>query len=339
MRKLSILLVLLVFGVIVAGCIGQTQTTPTTTESIEEKATSTATPSTLDETQSHSRYPLKVVDFAGREVAIEKEPQRIISLAPSITETLYFIGALDKIVGVTKFDNYPENATQGRTIIGGFSDPSIEVIASLNPDLIVGTSMHLKYLDQLEKIAPVVIVDPKSIEEIYKAIELLGKVTNRETEARNVIEDMKSKIEDIQSKVQGMPKVKVFYIVWSDPLMSAGNGTFINDLITLAGGENIFKDTQGWPQVSIEAVLARNPEVIVLTPHAGMTPEDLCNTPLVNTDAVKNGRVYILSSDDIVVRAGPRIVQGLEEIAKSLHPEIFNNYEWQPLKCNATVSG
>lgn len=335
MRKMSILLTLLMFGVIIAGCIGQTQTTPTTTETIEEKTTSSVT-TPISETQTPApKYPLKIVDFAEREVTIEKEPQRIVSLAPSITEILYFIGALDKVVGVTKFDNYPENVQEGRTVVGGFSDPNMEVIASLNPDLIVGTSMHLKYLDQLEKIAPVVIIDPKSIGDIYKAVELLGRITSKEEKAKDVVAEMKDKIEEIQSKVQNVPEVKVFYIVWSDPLMSAGNGTFINDLITLAGGENIFKDTQGWPQVSVEEVLSRNPEVIILPPHAGMSAEDLCNTPLVNTDAVKNGKVYTLSSDDIVSRPSPRIVEGLEEIAKFLHPDLFN-VQYQPLTCEAT---
>ncbi|ALV63282.1 Vitamin B12 ABC transporter, B12-binding component BtuF [Thermococcus sp. 2319x1] len=336
MKKIGILLALLMFGVVVAGCIGQTANT--TTETTEKKVTpTTTTANTVSETQTPApKYPLAIVDFAGRKVTIEKEPQRIVSLAPSITETLYFIGALDKVVGVTKFDNYPENVQEGRTVVGGFSDPSIEVIASLNPDLIVGTSMHLKYLEQLEKIAPVIIIDPKSIEEIYKAVELLGKVTNKEEKANEVVNNMQSKIEEIRSKVKDAPRVKVFYIVWSDPLMTAGNATFINDLIILAGGENIFGDTQGWPQVSVEEVLARNPEVIILPPHAGMSAEDLCNTQLINTDAVKNGRVYTLSSDDIVSRPSPRIVEGLEEIAKFLHQDVFN-FTYQPLVCEATA--
>ncbi|USS41502.1 ABC transporter substrate-binding protein [Thermococcus aggregans] len=334
MRKMGILLALLVFGVIVAGCIGQTQLTPTTTESVEEKATPTTTPTTLSETQPHSRYPLKVVDFAGREVTIEKEPQRIISLAPSITETLYFIGALDKVVGITKWDNYPDNVQEGRTIVGDM-EPNIEIIASLNPDLIIGLKYHLKYIDQLEKIAPVLIVEPQSIEEIYEAVELLGNVTNREDQAQKTIMEMKEKISSIQEKVENKEKPRVLYIVWWDPLITAGNGTFIDELIALAGGENIFKDAQGWPQVSVEEVIARNPEVIILPPNAGITADGLCDSPLASTDAVKNGRVYTLSSDDIVSRPSPRIVEGLEEIAGFLHPDTFN-IEAQPLVCEAT---
>ncbi|NJE26720.1 ABC transporter substrate-binding protein [Thermococcus sp. MV5] len=337
MKKIGVMLALLMLGVIVAGCVEQTQTT--TTEGIEETS-DTSTPiatNTTSRTQTVvSHYPVVVIDFAGKEVTVNKEPQKIVSLAPSITEILYFIGALDKVVGVTKFDNYPENVQEGRTVIGGFSDPNIEVIASLEPDLIVGTSMHIKYLDQLEKIAPVIIIDPKSIEEIYEAVELLGKVTNKEEKASEVVNYMEEMIEETRSKVKGAPRVKVFYIVWSDPLMSVGNGTFIHDLITIAGGENIFGDAQGWPQVSVEEVLSRNPEVIILPPHAGISAEDLCNSTLANTDAVKTGRVYTLSSDDIVSRPSPRIIEGLKEIAGFLHPEIFN-FTYQPLICEATT--
>ena len=327
---------LLVFGVIIAGCIGQTQTTPPTTETIEEKTTSIVTTPTNETQTPPTKYPLKIVDFAGREVTIEKEPQRIVSLAPSITETLYFIGALDKVVGITKWDNYPNNVQEGRTIVGDM-EPNIEIIASLKPDLIIGLKYHLKYIDQLEKIAPVLIVEPQSVKEIYEAVELLGNVTNKEDQAQKAIMEMEEKINSIQEKVKNKEKPRVLYIVWWDPLITAGNGTFINDLITLGRGENIFADTQGWPQVSVEEVIARNPEIIILPPSAGITANELCDSPLANTDAVKNGRVYTLSSDDIVARQSPRVVEGLEEIAIFLHPDTFN-IEAQPLVCEATSS-
>ncbi|KPU62429.1 iron ABC transporter ATP-binding protein [Thermococcus sp. EP1] len=328
MKKTMFIALLLVFGVFIAGCVNQAPSTGTQTT--QEQTTSQETQTT---TTPIEKYPLKVVDFANREVTIESEPERIVSLAPSITETLYFIGALDKVIGITKWDNYPENVQEGRTVVGDM-DPNIEVIASLNPDLIIALSYHIRYLDQLEKIAPVVIVEPQSIEGIYKALELLGNVTNRPEQAQEVIIDMKNKIEDIQKKVEGKRKPKVFYIVWGDPLMTAGNGTFINELLTLAGGDNIFGDVQGWAQVSIEEVIARNPEVIILPPSAGITANELCQGALANTDAVKNGNVYTLSNDDIISRQSPRIVEGLEEIAMFLYPEEFN-LEVQPLVCES----
>ena len=197
--------------------------------------------------------------------------------------------------------------------------------------------MHLKYLDQLEQIAPVIIIDPQNLEGIYKAIEMLGLAVNREEYAKSVITEMKAKVSYITSLVQDKPKVNVFYIVWNNPLMTAGKGTFINDLIQLAGGENIFSDVQGWATVSIEEVLARNPDVIILTPHCGYTPEDLCNTELARTNAVKNGKVVVIQDDNIIVRPGPRIIYGLEELAKFIHPEAFN-IEIEPLTCNVEQS-
>lgn len=327
MKRLGTIAFLLVV-VIIAGCVGQS---PTTTQ-LEGN-------STLKEEQTNTyveRYPLTVKDFAGREVSIESEPMHIVSLAPSITETLYFIEALDKVVGITKWDNYPNNVQEGRTIVGDM-EPNIEIIASLKPDLIIGLKYHLKYIDQLEKIAPVLIVEPQSVEEIYEAVELLGNVTNKEDQAQKAIMEMEEKINNIQEKVKNKEKPRVLYIVWWDPLITAGNGTFIGELITLGGGENIFADTQGWPQVSVEEVIARNPEIIILPPSAGITANELCDSPLANTDAVKNGRVYTLSSDDIVARQSPRVVEGLEEIARFLHPDAFN-IEAQPLVCEATSS-
>jgi len=327
MKRLGTIAFLLAV-VIIAGCVGQS---PTTTQ-LEGN-------STLKEEQTNTyveRYPLTVKDFAGREVSIESEPMHIVSLAPSITETLYFIEALDKVVGITKWDNYPNNVQEGRIIVGDM-EPNIEIIASLKPDLIIGLKYHLKYIDQLEKIALVLIVEPQSVEEIYEAVELLGNVTNKEDQAQKAIMEMEEKINSIQEKVKNKEKPRVLYIVWWDPLITAGNGTFIGELITLGGGENIFADTQGWPQVSVEEVIARNPEIIILPPSAGITANELCDSPLTNTDAVKNGRVYTLSSDDIVARQSPRVVEGLEEIARFLHPDAFN-IEAQPLVCEATSS-
>lgn len=335
-RKLALLLMVLLLGVAVAGCIGQSEETQATPQTKEIPTATTQAQEQMTQTEE-PKYPMVITDFAGRNVTIKKEPQKIVSLAPSITETLYFLGALEKVVGITKFDDFPENVKEGREIIGGFSDPNIEIIASLRPDLIIATSMQMQYLDQLEKIAPVIIVDPKNIEEIYKQIELLGKVLNKEDYAKNVISDMKAKISSITSTVKGEPEPKVLYIVWWNPVYTAGKKTFIGDLIELAGGKNIFDDAEGWAQVSVEEILARNPDVIILTPHSGITAEELCNTELAKTDAIKNGKVFTISDDNILVRPSPRIVYGLEELAKSIHPEAFN-VETEPLICNVEQS-
>ncbi|WP_335755145.1 ABC transporter substrate-binding protein [Thermococcus radiotolerans] len=283
-------------------------------------------------------YPITVIDFAGRKVTLESEPQRIVSLAPSITESLFYIGAGDKVVGVTDYDDFPP-AVKNITRVGGYGKyANLETIASLQPDLILADGFSTDILDSLERIAPVIIVDPKNITDIYNALELLGRVTNREEGARSVAAEMKAEVSYVSAMVAGKPKVRTFFILsYYNGYWTAGAGTFVNDLITLAGGENIFDDVSGWGAASEEQIIARNPEVIIISPNAGIKPEDLCSGPLSEVDAVKNGHVYVLSDENLVVRPGPRIVHGLEEIAEYLHPDVFN-YQPQPLACNATAS-
>ncbi|NJE03299.1 ABC transporter substrate-binding protein [Thermococcus sp. MV11] len=282
-------------------------------------------------------YPLTVTDFAGREVTIESEPMRIVTLAPSITESLFYIGAGDKVIGVTDYDDFPP-AVKNITRIGGYGKyANLEAIASLEPDLILADGFSLEILGSLEKIAPVVVIDPKNLSQVYDAIELLGRVTNREEGARAVVTDMKARVAYVTSMVSDQPKVKTFFLLsYYNGYWTAGAGTFIDDLIRLAGGENIFGDVSGWGAASEEQIIARNPEVIIISPNAGIKPEDLCSGPLADVDAVKNGRVYVLSDENLVVRPGPRIVHGLEEIAEYLHPDVFN-LQPQPRACNATA--
>ncbi|GAB6102212.1 hypothetical protein JCM16138_14350 [Thermococcus atlanticus] len=333
MKKAALLLIVLMLGVALAsGCIGSktaqtsssspavTSSAPAVSESTNSQASFSETSTTAAKTPS---YPITVTDFANRKVTIMKEPRRIVSLAPSITETLYFLGVLDRVVGVTQFDDYPPNVKEGRTIVGGFGSPNIEVIASLKPDLIIATSMDMRYLNQLQQIAPVIVIDPKNIDEIYTSIELLGKVLGDEGRAEKVVSEMKAKISEISSRVKGLPEPGVFYIVWNNPLMTAGANTFINDLIRLAGGRNIFSDIKGWKSVSMEQVLARNPGIIILTPHCGMSVSDVYKSELSKTDAAKHGRVIMIENENVLVRPSPRIVEGLEELAKAIHPEAF----------------
>ncbi len=286
-----------------------------------------------------AKYPMTITDFAGRKVTIEKEPERIVSLAPSITETLFYIGAGDKLVGVTNYADFPP-AVKNITRVGGYGKyANLEKIAALKPDLIIADDFSLPILNKLEEIAPVVIVAPKNLSGVYRQIELLGKITNREEGALTVVAEMRATVAYVESLVRGKSKPKVFFILsYYNGYWTAGNGTFINDLINLAGGKNIFSDIEGWKAVSEEQIVARNPEVIIISPNAGIKPEDLCKGPLASVNAVKNGRVYVLSDENLVVRPGPRIVLGLEEIAELIHPKAFN-YNAQPLACNVSSTG
>ena len=271
-----------------------------------------------------SSYPMRVVDFMNRTVTIEKEPERIVSLAPSITETLFAIGAGDKVVGVTKYADWPA-AVRNVTRVGGYGKyANLERIAALKPDLIIADDFALPILNKLEEIAPVVIVAPKSIEGIYKQIELLGKVTNREEEADLVVGEMEGVVNYVRSKVSNLSRPRVFFVLsYYNGYWTAGRGTFVNSLINLAGGVNIFNDTEGWVKVSEEQVIARNPDVIILLPNAGINASELCGGPLSGTTAVREGRVFTVENGDVYQRPSPRITIALQELADFLHPKAF----------------
>ncbi|WP_297506606.1 ABC transporter substrate-binding protein [Thermococcus sp.] len=318
-----LLLVLLIGAVVASGCMGSNSAnTPSTTKSPEQSLSKTQTAS---QATYRSHYPLEVRDFANRTVTIKTEPRRVVSLAPSITEDLYYLGLLDRVVGITGYEDWPEEAKKIESVGGYGAYANLEVIASLKPDLILADSAVFYkegFLENLEKIAPVVIIDPKGIDEIPRAIELLGKVFGREEKAKEVIEEFNAKVNALREATSGKERPKVFYVVWHDPLTTAGGDTFINDVIFLAGGVNVFNDTKGWPQVSREEVLARNPDVIVLTPHCGLGLEDAYRL-FAGTKAVKTGHVYLIENENDLIHPSPRIVRGIEAMAKLLHPEAF----------------
>lgn len=325
-RTALVLLVLLIGAVVASGCLkgGEISTTPSPTQS--RTTTSPEPPETTTPTPTETErpyYPITVTDFANRTVTLEKAPERVVTLAPSITEDLYYLGLFDRVVGVTDYDDFPPEVANV-TRIGGYGKyANLEVIASLEPDLILADSYSLTILEDLEKIAPVVIVDPHGLNDIPRALELLGQVFDAKEQAEKAIVELRAGIEGISSAVKEALRLKVFYVVWNDPLMTAGGGTFISDVIELAGGENIFNDTTGWPQVSFEQVLERNPDVIILTPHCGMKVEDVYNTPLADTNAARNGRVYMVENENDIIHSSPRVVRGLETLARLLHPEAF----------------
>ncbi len=280
----------------------------------------------------HSQFqPGTFVDDAGREVTINEIPQKIVSHVPSITETLFALGLGERVVGVSDYCDYPE-AAKSKPSVGNYFNPSIERIVALNPDLVLtdGHSEGIKQLDELEPPINYIVIDPKDIDGIFKDIELLGKVTGMEGEADKLNEDMQDTISHILALVEDAPKVKVFYIIdATDPTLpwTAGPGSFIDSLITMAGGENIAAQAQGaWVQFSIEEIVRSDPEIIILPAKHGTaftSPGTLMGNPAwQGITAVKEGRIFIID-DDLVSRSGPRIVLGLEEMAKIIHPELF----------------
>jgi iron complex transport system substrate-binding protein len=272
-----------------------------------------------------SQFPLTITDFLGREITIEKEPERIVSLAPSVTELIFAVGAGDRVVGVTEYDTYPEEV-KDLPKVGGFKGPNIELITAQEPDIVFASTLSGKEeMETLEKMGiPVVVIEAKSIDNIYESIEMLGKITNKEEKAQTIVNEMKSKIQEISEKVKDRPKIKVFHLIDINGNWTAGSGTFIHELINLAGGQNIAEDTEGWVQYSIEELVSKNPDAIVMSSYAGDVETIKNMEGYKETNAVKNNNIYVVSNDDIISRATNRIVLGLEEIAKFLHPEVFN---------------
>lgn len=275
-------------------------------------------------------YPLTVTDSLGRQVNIQKKPERFVSLAPSNTEILFALGLAQEVVGVTTFCNYPPEA-KDKEKVGGFSDPNIEKIVSLKPDLVLATSMHEKVVGELEKLGiNVMVLAAKSVQEVMNTIQLVATTAGNTNEADRVIGEMQKKIDLVKSAVKDIPegkRVKAFHLVWDEPIMTAGPNTLLHDLITLAGGINIAKDAgQQYPTYSLEVLVAKNPDVIMaprIHGGGGLDPEKIKTKTGWNViSAVKNNRVYLLE-DDLVSRPGPRIVDGLLEVARALYPERF----------------
>jgi iron complex transport system substrate-binding protein len=274
--------------------------------------------------------PGTYTDDMGREVVIDEVPQRIVSFGPSITEILFALGLGEKVVGVSDYSDYPE-AAQSKPSVGNAYAPSIESLVALEPDLVF-TLEHQELNSQLEALGMTfIILEPRDVDGILEDIELVGAVTGTEDEAAELVESMQETIDDTLALVEGAAEVSVFFIVdATDPSLpwTSGSGSFIDALITMAGGENIAAEAPGdWVQLSLEQVVASDPDIVIIQTMTGGVPtvsiEALEEHPIWGEmRAIIEGNVFLISGD-LVSRSGPRIVQGLEEMARIIHPELF----------------
>ncbi len=274
--------------------------------------------------------PGTYTDDTGRAVAIDQIPQRIVSFGPSITEILFALGLEEKVVGVGDYSDYPE-AAKLKPKVGNAFSPSLEKIIELEPDLVF-TVKHEQLNRELDALGiKFMVLDPKDMDGIFKDIELVGEITGTKKRAEELIKDMQDSISQVSAQVEDAPKVSVFFIVDATDLTlpwTAGTGSFIDALITMAGGENIAAKGQGaWVQFSLEQIVSSDPEVIIIQTMTGGVPtiskEELEEHPIWGEmTAVKQGKIYLINGD-LVSRPGPRIVQGLEAMAKIIHPELF----------------
>lgn len=315
-QQTAIVFSLILSLVLVSGCnTPQTPKQPLTTP--EQKTTLQTT------------YPLVFKDDAGIETTLPTKPQRIVSFVPASTETLFALGLEGKIAAVTKYDNYPQGIQKKVEYI--FEDslhPNVEQILKLNPDFIILGMQDDKTVSSIRNLKiPVVQLNPQSLEATYQTIEKLGLITDTQERAKKIVNEMKLKEKTIAEKIKAIKpadQVKVWLEVDPD-LFTAGEGTFLNELLTKAGGVNIANEVKDWGQYSAEKIIAKNPQVILDT-YSYYIPnvkDAILARPAWQTiDAIKNKKVYDLDSD-MVTRPGPRIVDGLESIAKALYPELF----------------
>jgi len=268
------------------------------------------------------------IDEVGREVTFPFPPQRIVSLAPNITEILFSLGLDEEIVGVSIHCNFPEKA-RIKPRVGSYISVDFEKITSLKPDLIIATGAGntREMVDRLGKLGfPSYVIYPKNFNDIMKSILNIGEVVNRERAAKRITEEMRKRSHRVVELTQGLPRLKVFIQISDAPMVTVGQGSFADDLIRLAGGENIAgKEKEVYPRFGMEEILKRSPEVIVIS---SMNPRGDYQKVLqewkrwTTIPAVKNGRLYLIDSD-LLDRPSPRIIDGLEELAKVLHPDQF----------------
>jgi len=267
-------------------------------------------------------------DEVGIKVEVNAPPQRIVSVAPSVTEVLFALGLGDRVVGVTTYCNYPPEALK-KEKVGGYITPSLEKIIVLKPDLAIGTADgDLKaFVNKLAALGiPVYITNPRSVSGVMTSIRNIGEVTFSQLVAQKVIAAMKEKIQLIQEKGQRRPRPRVLHVMAYDPLISSGKGTFVDDLIRIAGGANIAESARGkHPRYSMEEVIAQDPQVIILSSMKSkdpLTDQRQWWDQWKEISAVRSGSIYVIDAD-LILRPSPRIVDGLGEIARAIHPEAF----------------
>ncbi len=305
-----------------AGTLTQSAAVPTATP-----VAPTASPQPAAPPTTATNFPLTVTDALGRSVTIPTRPQRIVSLAPSVTEILFAIGAGPQMVGRTKFDNYPAEATK-LPDIGGFSAKSIsvEAIVNLKPDLVIaGTKSQKEVVEALEKVGiPVYTVAPATVAEIENGIGSIGEITGNREGAAAVVKDMQARIAAITAKTESIPpdqRVRVFYEVFDEPLTTTSDATFIGEMLKLTGAKNIFGElAEQYPKVSVEEVVERDPQVII-GPSSSSNPvsvEKIKARPgWDKLTAVKTGAVYVVDGDMVSRGTAYRRCNGISS-AKTL---------------------
>ncbi|AHM56984.1 ABC-type Fe3+-hydroxamate transport system, periplasmic component YvrC [Peptoclostridium acidaminophilum DSM 3953] len=309
-RRIAAIFLIIVAFVMAAGC---SQTGPA--DSSSSKGASAEA----------SAYPLEIKDSHGRTVVIEKKPERVVSIAPGITESIFAIGKGEVLVGRTDYCTYPKE-TDGIESIGGMQDPNIEKIVELDPDIVIA-SAHFKEetLEKLEELGlkVVVLYGEESFEGVYDIIGKLGTILDAKANANELTAEMESRVAAVKAKVNGLEKPSVYYVIgfgeYGD--FTAGSDTFISKMIEMAGGTNAASDVKGW-KYSLERLVENDPDILICSSEYSPSEQVAAANGYKELSAVKNGSIFTIETDTVEIQ-GPRQVEGLEELARIIHPEAF----------------
>jgi iron complex transport system substrate-binding protein len=280
--------------------------------------------------------PRTFVDDLGRKIYLAQAPKRLVSLAPSITETLYAIGLADRVVGVTEFCDYPPEARNKPKV--GYSNPNLETIVALQPDLVLAPRDFIRpdVLGKLEQLKiPTFVVEAKTVEDIASQIQLIGRMLDRSEVANPIAMELRRRLTELKRRTEMLARPRVLYVLNSQPLITVGPGSFIHQLIEIAGGANVAAGAASpYPRLSIEAVLKEDPQLIIFPVGASegipQGEQELWRRWKTIT-AVKTDSFHHIASD-LLNRPGPRIVLGLEKLAEIIHPEVFASSNPEPAR-------
>ncbi len=275
-------------------------------------------------------FPLTLTDAVGNEIIFEAAPTKIVSMTASNTEILFGLGLNEEIVGVGDFDDYPAEANEKEKI--GAQQFNVEKIVAMNPDIVfaheIGLSTGEEGLQQIRDAGiPVFVVkNATNFDETYKSIETLGQATGKTEEAQEIIESMKAKVEDVLAKADTVEEKKTVFVETSPApdIYTPGKGTFMQEMLDMIGAENISADQEGWFVMDAEEIVNRNPEVIiVMYDYIDTAVEDVYKRPGFDAVTAIQDEAVIQVQENITSRTGPRLAEGLEEVAKAIYPEVF----------------
>jgi len=272
----------------------------------------------------------ELTDEVGRRVQVPREADRVISLAPNLTEIVFALGDGNHLAADTDFCDYPAEALR-KPHVGGPVNPNMEVIVSLMPDLVLATKSinRRETVNALDQIGlPVFVTDPHSVEGMVASVEHLGSALGEEKSAAMLAEDLRGRLSGLDRRLSGAAPRRVLFVVWTDPLISVGRDTFIADALRRAGGRSVVETKAEWPHVSLEEIVRLQPEVLVFaSAHAGNTQHDIAalrtRPGWKNLAAMQRGNIVVVS--DAIIRPAPRIVDAIERLARALHPEAFTS--------------